>query len=66
MLKLPFLTTPPFNPPTLSQLVSELFSSCFSKFANLVHILQVIPAALALTSILIHLQWDSGRNRIYS
>jgi hypothetical protein len=29
MLKLPFLTTPPFNPPTLSQLVSELFSSCF-------------------------------------
>jgi hypothetical protein len=29
MLKLAFLTTPPINPLTLSQLVSELFSSCF-------------------------------------
>jgi hypothetical protein len=28
MLKLSFLTTPPINPQTLSQLVSELFSSC--------------------------------------
>jgi hypothetical protein len=30
MLKLAFLTTAPINPPTLSQLVSELFSSCLS------------------------------------
>jgi hypothetical protein len=30
MLKLTFLTTPPINPPTLSQLVSELFSSCLN------------------------------------
>jgi hypothetical protein len=29
MLKLAFLTMPPINPPTLSQLVSKLFSSCF-------------------------------------
>jgi hypothetical protein len=30
-LKLAFMTTPPINPPTLLQLVSELFSSCSLK-----------------------------------
>jgi hypothetical protein len=29
MLKLTFLTETPITPPTLSQLASELFSSCF-------------------------------------
>jgi hypothetical protein len=38
MLKLAFLTTPPLNPPTLLQLVSELFSSCFF---NIPHFLSI-------------------------